>query len=249
MHDPHVEADDVVNLLRQDPALVARLIRIANSAAYRPSEPVGSLERALAHVGFAEVHRLVGAVAAQQMADMHFVAYAVDGAQLRFNSLFVAVLMEELAKFAGERPRTCYTVGLLRTLGIMALERLEPADAEVPHFSASGETELATWEQRRWGLTNGEAAERILQHWGFPHESASAIRHHYQPGQRHNPLIHLLQLAATAAADRYSAIPGEAGYWKPGTETLTRAGLTQKTFHAAAERAQVKFDQLHIAVA
>jgi len=248
LNDRNVEADDVVNLLRQDPALVARLIRISNSAAYSPSEPVGSLERALAHVGFAEVHRLVGAVAAEQLADLKFSAYPVDGSTLRLHALYVAVLMEELAKFAGERPRSCYTIGLLRTIGLMALERLPRPESGVPPFAASGETVLGLWEKRRWGITSAEAGEQILNHWKFPRESVAAIRYHYEPGQRHNPLIYLLVIAVAAAAERRHGLPGEDGYWMVNTDTLVRAGLTQKTLSAACERAQEKFDHLHIAI-
>jgi HD-like signal output (HDOD) protein len=46
MHNPDVEAGEVVALLRQDPPLVAQIVRMANSAAYAPAQPVGSLERA-----------------------------------------------------------------------------------------------------------------------------------------------------------------------------------------------------------
>lgn len=248
MHDSHSDADDVVALLRQDPPLVAQIIRMANSAAYAPSEPVGSLERAVAFVGFAEVHRLVGVVAAAQLADQAMRLYPIDGAHLRLNTLFVAVLMEELAKPAHETPRNCYTVGLLRTIGMMALERLAPADAGFPAFRESGETSLDVWEQKHWGITNVEAAEKILLHWRLPHETVTAIRHHYRPAGKHNPIIHLLKLAATAAADRFHGIPGEESYWQITPENFSKAGISPLDFQFACEKAQRKYEQLKIAV-
>ena len=129
MHDPKVEADEVVALLRQDPPLVAQIIRMANSAAYAPREPIGSLERAVAQVGFAEAHRLVGIVAAAQLAETRLSLYPLDPGKLRINALLVALVMEELAKWTHERPHSCYTVGLLRTIGMMALDRVPPAGA------------------------------------------------------------------------------------------------------------------------
>jgi HD-like signal output (HDOD) protein len=248
MHHPHTGSDDIVALLRQDLPLVAQIIRMANSAAYAPAEPVGSLERALAVVGFAEVHRLVGVVAAAQLADQTMRLYPVDGAKLRLNSLFVAVLMEELARPAGERPRSCYTVGLLRTIGMMALERLAAPGAGIPPFRESGETVLTAWEQKHWGLTNMEAAEKILRHWRLPPATTVAIRHHCQPAGRHHPIIHLLTLAAAAAADRFYGIPGEETYWRLTPENFTKAGLDERGYHAACEQAQRKYEQLRIAV-
>ena len=242
--NPNVQAEEVVAVLRQDPQLVSQILRMANSAAYAPAEPVGSLDRALAFIGFAEVHRLVGVVAAGQLADQRMRLYPLNGAHLRKNALFVAVLMEELAKFAGERPRNCYTVGLLRTIGMMALERLAPPDSGIPPFLESGDTELDAWEQRHWGTINVEAAEKILLHWRLPHETVTAIRHHYRPAGRHNPITHLLKLAAGAAADRFNSIPGEESYWVITPENFTKAGIEPLDFTLACEKAQRKFEQL-----
>src|SRR6218665_1963586 len=61
VNDPATDATEVTDLLKQDPSLAARIIRMANSAAYGRSEPVSSVEGAVTCVGFAEVHRLVGA--------------------------------------------------------------------------------------------------------------------------------------------------------------------------------------------
>ena len=69
IRDPRTDAADVIALLRQDASLVARIIRMANSVAYARAEPAGSIEEAVAGVGFREVHRLVGAVAATQLHD------------------------------------------------------------------------------------------------------------------------------------------------------------------------------------
>lgn len=248
MNDPAAEAKDIVGLLRRDPPLVAQVIRISNSAAYCPREPIGSLERAIAFVGFAEVHRLVGVVANAQLSEQRLRLYPFNAAHLRQNTLFVALLMEEMAKPAGERPRSCYTVGLLRTIGMMALERLAHDDRQIPPFRESGAAALDVWEQRHWGITNVEAAEKILLHWRLPHETVTAIRHHYEPAGKHNPIIHLLKLAATAASDRFGGLPGEQGYWHVTPDNLAKAGITERDFQIACERSQRKFDQLKAAV-
>lgn len=248
MNDPRADVDEVVALLKQDPPLIAQILRMANSAAYAPAQKIAYLEQALAMIGFAEVHRLVGVVAAQQLTEQRMRFYPIDGTQLRLNTLFVAVLMEELAKFAHESPRRCYTVGLLRPMGMMALERWAATQPDIVPFADSGHSRIGDWELEQFGLTNVEVAEKILLHWKLPHETVIAIRHHYDPGVRHNPIIHLLMLAATGAAERFSGIPGEMPYWTPGPSNLTRAGLGPKRLLMASERAQRKYEQLRIAV-
>jgi HD-like signal output (HDOD) protein len=239
-----VDSSEVIALLRQDPSLVAQIIRMANSVAYAPTEPVGSIERALASVGFVEAHRMAGVVAARQLAGWNFALYPFNGNKLQQNALYVAVIMEELARETGEKTRSCYTVGLLRTIGMMMLERLAGPDSAIPPFATSGETVLDVWERKHWGTTNVEVAEQVLLRWRLPHETVSAIRHHYRPANRHNPVLHLLTLAATSAADRFFGIPGEESYWTLKSENFIKAGLTELKYLRACERAQRTFDRL-----
>lgn len=248
IRNPKVDSREITTLLRQDPALVARLIRIANSAVYARAEPAGSLEEALACIGFQEMHRLVGAVAAAQLADQQLKLYGIAGETLRANSLFVAVIMEALAEETGEEPRGAYTVGLLRSIGKMALDRAARGSDDYPAFGANGETAYDEWEKQHWGMDNCAAAEVILKHWRLPHETVIAVQHHYHPAGRHNPIIHLLYLAANSAHDRLFGLPGESGYWQPKPENFVKAGISERDFLVTCERAQRTFQRLHSAL-
>lgn len=244
---PFVNTHEIVARLRQDAGLVSRLIAVANSAVYARAEPAGSIEEAVTAIGFREVHRLVGAIASRQLGDQPLELHGIGGARLRENALFVAVVMEELAEETGEEPRACYTVGLLRSIGKMALDRVARG-GEIPPFGVSGETELAAWERKYWGVDNCRVAELILKNWRLPHETVIAIQHHYFPTGRHNPVIHLLALAAAAAQDRYFGLPGEESYLQVTPENFARAGITARGYQLACERAQRTFDRLHAAV-
>src|SRR4051812_22748401 len=118
------ELEDITGLLKRDPALTARVIRISNSAAYNTGSPFASLEDALARVGLTEVYRLTGFAAIAQISDQHLGRYGVTGAQLRENSLLTALVMEALARLADVDSRAAYTAGLLRSVGKIALDRL-----------------------------------------------------------------------------------------------------------------------------
>ncbi|AOS43159.1 HDOD domain protein [Lacunisphaera limnophila] len=249
IHDPGTDARDVTDLLKQDPALAARLIRMANSAVYARSEPVSSTEGAVSCIGFEEVHRLVGALAATQLAEQRLDLHGIDGARLRKISLFTAVLMEELATPAGESRRRCYTVGLLRSVGMMALEIIGRRHGRVPPFNPGSGQPVHEWEKCHWGIDNCEAAEIILKDWRLPHETVIAIRHHYLPDGYHNPIIHLLALAAGSAADRYQGIAGEENYWRSTPENFRKAGLPMRDFQLASEKAQQTFQRLEAALA
>lgn len=249
LQDPAAEEKQVLGLLRRDASLVAGIVRLANSAAYSPHSPIGSLERAVAFVGFAEVHRLVGVVASAQMAERAIRFYPMEGRRLRQHTLFTAVLVEELAVAAREHhPRSCYTAGLLRLIGVLVLENLGHEDPRVRPFRGSGVATLEEWERRNWNLTSAEVAEMVLRHWGMPHETIGAVRHHAAPGARHNPVIHLLRLAVAGANDRLGTVTGMEEAWPLAPENFTRAGVSDRRYLQACARAQEKFALLSTAL-
>jgi len=249
VNDPATDATEVTDLLKQDPSLAARIIRMANSAAYGRAEPVSSVEGAVTCVGFAEVHRLVGALAVTQLAEKPLEHYRLEPQRLREVSLFTAVLMEELAHYAGENPRRCYTLGLLRSVGIMALQILaRQPGRQIPPFDSGTGQPLDEWEKTHWGIDNCEAAEVILREWRLPAETVSAVRHHYRPDGKQNPVIHLLALAAGAAYDRYQGLPGEEFYWNANHENFRMAGIDLKAFQLAGEKTQKTFARLEAAL-
>lgn len=249
VNDPNTDASDVTELLKQDPAIAARLIRIANSAVYARSVPVSSTEGAVSCIGFDEVHRLVGALASTQLMEHQLPLHGITTTRLRNISLFTAIMMEDLAVPARESRRRCYTIGLLRSIGIMALEIIGCRHNQVPPFNPGTGQPLDEWEKCHWGLDNCEAAEVILKEWRMPHETALAVRHHYRPGNMHNPMIHLLALAAGSASDRFQGIDGEESYWHPTADTFRKAGLDVRDFQLASERAQETFQRLESALA
>lgn len=248
VNNPDTESSEVTDLLKQDPALAARIIRMANSAAYGRSVPAASIDDAVACVGFAEVHRLVGVLAATQLAEKPLEHYGLAGDRVRRVSLFTAVLMEELCKFAGESQRRCYTVGLLRSVGIMALQILARKHGHIPPYQPGIGQPLDEWERIHWGMDNTEAAEVILRDWRLPHETVSAVRHHYKPEGKHSPIIHLLSLACSAAYDRFEGIPGEEDYWKTTPENFRKAGIELRDLQIAGEKAQRIFQRLEAAM-
>jgi len=244
---PETDANEVVALLRRDTSLVSRVLRMANSAAYARVEPIGAIEDAVVAVGFGEVHRLVGALASEQLSDKPLALHGVSAARYRENSLFVATLMEELAAPARLDAHACYTTGLLRTLGEVVLEQAAQHEGvQLTSLAASGEPRLEAWQRRNWGVDGWQATAIVLRHWQFPEEIVVAIEYHGHPEDRPEPIVHLLQIAAACAAkDRY-ALPGECP--RMDAETLTRAGLTMEQCRRAVERAERTFMRLRASV-
>jgi len=245
LKNPDVELGDVARQLKRDPSLTARLIKLGNSAAFAQAEPVASVEVAVSLAGFQEVHRLVGVALLEQFGENGLVAYGVPSRRLRENSLFTALLMEELAKPAGEDPRTAYTIGLLRSIGKLGLDRVARTHAPDARFAPEAEAlGLAFWERAVFGMTNGEAATTIMNAWRFPHETVKSIGEHYAPAGRHLPFTHLLNLAANMADKIGYGLPGETCYWLDTDEVYRKAGVKMREAKPFIDRAHLVFDRL-----
>ncbi|MBA4136834.1 MAG: hypothetical protein C0518_05910 [Opitutus sp.] len=247
VREPSTDAREVVALLRRDSALVSRVLRMANSAAYARAEPIGAIEDAVVAIGFGEVHRLVGALASVQLSDEPLHLHGVSGIAYRSNALFTATLMEELGARANLDAHACYTVGLLRSLGKLVLERAaKREEAPIPSFAASGETDVAAWERKNWGTDSWHVTASVLHHWQLPADIVLAIEHHENAAERPEPVVHLLTIAAAVAARDGYGLPGE--HPKYDDATLAAAQLSEGQFRSALERAEETFKRMRASV-
>lgn len=247
VRDPETDAADVVALLRRDAALVSRLLRMANSAAYGRAVPIASIEDAVVAIGFGEVHRLVGALAAVQLTDHPLALYGISAPSYRANALFTATLMEELGGHAGLDRQACYTTGLLRSIGKVVLDRAALREAApVPPYSAGGACRVAEWERRHWGTDSWSVAAHILRHWQLPAEVVVAIEHHDDPAGREEPVVHLLHLAAAVAARDGYGLPGEQPQAVAGT--MAAARISEAHFSSGVQRAEETFKRLRASI-
>jgi HD-like signal output (HDOD) protein len=231
-----VPLTEITALLRRDPALTARLIAMANSAAYARAEPATSLEDAVACVGYREVHRLVGAIAAQQLGNEDLGFYGIESRRFRENALFVALVMEELADATGLEPRQAYTTGLLRSVGKVTLDRHAARADGVVALNPDTQT-VTEWEEANFGFNNAEVAARILGVWRFPDETVEGVRHHYAPAADGPALSHLLNVCSGAADLRGFGLRGEESYWQFTSDNFSRTGVDEGKLVWAGERA------------
>ena len=238
---------EVTDLLRRDSGLTTRIIRVANSSVYNKGLPSGSLEEALARVGFKEVYRLTGFAAIAQMSDQKLPLYGISGSTLRENSLLTALLMETLAPEAGIDPRLAYTAGLLRSTGKIALDRMMRNDAAGAGFEFDP-APLADREYRVLGLNNCEASAMILGEWNFPGNMVAGIRDHYVLVESAGPLANLLNLAAGEAERSGHALTGESDYWTVTPDKLAAAQVSAEQLSAASAKANAAIETLRSVV-
>jgi HD-like signal output (HDOD) protein len=251
LRDPNASFDDVTELLQRDSGLTARIIRIANGVVYNKGEPVATLDEALGRVGFEEVFRLTSLASIAGLVNFQLRFYGVTAQRLRENSVFTAVVMEELAPFVGAEARLSYTAGLLRSVGKIALDVTAQRDLRFVRPPAMSPLGLLAWEQELFGPTNPEVAAALLRAWRLPFEVYVPIRDHCLHGLAVDPLpmAKQLNLAAGLVEEAGGGLPGEAAFWaEPRARLLEEFKLTAEMLARIGVRATARFDKLRAAL-
>jgi HD-like signal output (HDOD) protein len=244
LQDVNSELDQIAGLLRRDAALAARIVRISNSAMFGGAGQIASIEEAVNRVGFSEILKLVGTATAARFAERALDYYDIGAQRLRDNMLYGAFAAEALARAAGADARAAYTAGLLRTLGLMVLDRACRGQLNATQRYATGRwPNYSAWEGSIFGVDNCEVAGLILDEWRFPAELSRAIRAHYlaRAGDSERPLAVLLNVANGLAGRFGRCFPGEASWWEITPGKLRAAGLTEGDLDDAATAAEGAF--------
>jgi HD-like signal output (HDOD) protein len=238
-----VDLDEIVKLIRLDPALTFHVVRLSNSVIFGLREPTDSVEGAVGRVGFREIFRLVGLAATHQMCQHDLGIYRLRASRLWENAVATAAAAEVLAIPAGCEPGLAYTAGLLRGVGRvildgMAQRQVYPGEAEWPV--------VADWEKKTFGITSAEVTASLLLHWHFPVEVVTAVLGHHDPFAcpESNVNACVLNLACGVAARFGLDLPGETPHWAPTPAKLTLANVTEATLADCAARARDHYTAL-----
>lgn len=245
LRDVNSELSDIGALLRCDVALAAKVVRISNSPVFGGGRSISSPDEAVNLVGFSEILKLVGTATAGRLSESSLQCYDIGATLLRNNMLYGAFAAEALARPAGIDPRLAYSAGLLRSVGLMVLDRVGRGDAATaPLYSPSRWPDYPTWERCVFGITSCEVTAILLEEWQFPADVSDAIRTHYitQPQDQERPLAVLLNVANGMAQRVSRSFRGEDSLWEITPEKLSAAGLSVADFEPAIMATEESFD-------
>ncbi|WP_225042609.1 HDOD domain-containing protein [Xanthomonas campestris] len=172
VNDPDASGRGIAAIIAQDPALAANLLRIANSALYRPQGgPLESLERAVVHIGTEGVRQIVAAAVMQPVLSLEGGLYARLPAAVWDYALRTATAAAAYVRERGGDTLSAQLAGLLQGLGAVVILRvLRDAYAEQPSVPYSLEV-AATLVDRH----TATVAKTIATAWELPAQLGTAL--------------------------------------------------------------------------
>lgn len=226
-------AADLHRVIKADPALSARLLKLVNSAYYGLPGTVASLEKAVILLGVTAVKNLAIAASIEQLFRQVRIKGPFSGRDLWLHCLGVAAA----ARTLGERMNLTrldevFMAGLMHDLGLLAAAQVEPQD-----FGKVIETCMAS--SQRWdvveveilGIGHGTAGARLAERWHFPGDLVAMISGHHSwtaEGGRGNELARTIYLADTLSGHLHDGFRLTAHHQITEPEMLENTGLRQE---------------------
>ena len=201
--DPKSGAADVARVIETDPALAARVMRLANSPYYGSPRRVSSTRHATVMLGFDTVRGLAVSAACSLLDGR--AELGPDG--FWRHAIATASAASVIARRVGLPTADAFSVGLLHDLGAVLLHRRD-ATAFAAATAAPSVTEQVAAELRAFGATHADEGAAALDAWGFPAPFVEAVAlHQHGVEEPRHALGRILRVAEAVALER-APMPG-----------------------------------------
>ncbi len=197
LEDPNSSLDDLVELIRLERSLAAKVIHMANSAAY-VGEPCDSIDQAVQRLGYTVVQDAAMALMAIEVFPGPLRLYGYPPQIIWRHSLAMACAMRELARLRQEDTGKAYALGLLHNIGMVLIDHwVMQRQPEARLERQDWPDEWQSAELRLMGFDHAEATAEVMQTLNFPAPMVEAARFQCRPEGARNAyrMAALMQMA------------------------------------------------------
>ncbi len=170
--------NDLADVLLHDPAMTAKVLRMANSPYFGMPNKVGSMSQAVMTLGSKVITALALSSSVYDMTGKW--ASSVDRTRFWRHSLCVAITARRIAETVKiGYPEEAFIGGLLHDIGILILESSFPDKYSKIWKKVSMGEKLETLEENVWGTNHARVGQFLLQQWHLPEIISSAVGAHH----------------------------------------------------------------------
>jgi HD-like signal output (HDOD) protein len=248
--DPDIDARQVATLIGREPALYARVLRVANSAFYGRSRSVTTIERALLLLGLDAVRGIAAAACLDRTVLRGGEHAALDLRAVVRHSQATAAAAESLARLQHRALASeAFIAGLLHNLGIAVQMHLDPAGirAMVERRRHGDTRDMSVLEAEQACVGHEECVAVIFEEWRLPEPLIMSTRHHHDPLAAPEPyreLAALISLGGTLALANGSAYALDPAPVAPNPAALASLGLSDEMLADVAATLPERIAQL-----
>ncbi len=244
--DGNTATEEVVEMVRLDPGIAARVLQFGNSAYFSHGLRCYTVDEAIHRVGYDQIYELVTAAVASQVLVRPLVAYNLEADDLWANSIACALAAESIAEQTNADRNIAYTVGLLHSIGMVVIDEWALRQQRPLRFAAHTlPLEACEAERAALGFHQAEAGATLLRSWDFPPAMSEPVRWQYLPNGTavHFPLAALLHVAKWL---RTTVLYPALNPARPHATLLTRLKLTNAQLDRLVTITAAKFKRIRV---
>ncbi|MEE8260369.1 MAG: HDOD domain-containing protein [Nitrospinaceae bacterium] len=245
LDDPNTSFEDLAAIIRTDPAMSARLLKIVNSAFYGFDEKVDTLTHALNIIGTEQLTDL--ALAA--IVTSKFKGIPRDLINMEtfwMHSIGCGIASRKIAKrMSGVEAEKMYLGGMLHDIGSLIIFKESPEDAKkiLLRCKESGEN-LFKVEKEILGYDHAEVGALLLTEWKLADRLAEMVKYHHQPANAGDYLKETCILARADALvyEMKIGYSGEPGVPELDPKVLEMTPISDEEINELKEEIAVQVD-------
>jgi len=182
LDDPNSSFEDLADIVKTDPALSARLLKIVNSAFYGFAEKVDTLTHALNIVGTDQLTDL--ALAAIVTSKFQGIPRDLINMEMFWmHCVGCGIASRKIAeRMPGVESEKMYLGGMLHDIGSLIIFKESPEDAKkiLLRCKENGEN-LFKVEKEVLGYDHAEVGALLLTEWKLPQRLVEVVKYHHAP--------------------------------------------------------------------
>ncbi len=237
VRNPEYSLDALVAVVRTDPALTTRILKLCNSSLFGLAQQITSVSDAVAYLGSRNLVKLVlVSCTASYFKNLPQNAYA-DPNLLWHQTLACSTACQTLAERCGHgQPATAFTAGILHNVGRIAM--VQVVDPETLATAArqlmDPKANPLEVERKVIGLDHAAASGIVTESWNLPMELRRAARNHHDLSHvaTDDDLTALLHVADELVMSMGIGDPQPERSHEPNGAAMQRLGLTGSDFAA-----------------
>jgi putative nucleotidyltransferase with HDIG domain len=181
--NPDFSASALSNLIMNDPALTAKILKTVNSPFYGIQQEVGSVKQAVVLLGSDEIVDMAFGMAASEVFDIESYPGVINPKALWQHSLCTALISQYLCKQTKELNNMgAFTAGLLHDVGKIFFVKNFPELYQKIHTTQEQHSlPLYDLEEDTLGANHAAVGGYLVSKWNLPQSLIQATGFHHQP--------------------------------------------------------------------
>lgn len=177
--------EDLGEIVKKDPDLTARLLRLANSTFYGFPKGVETVAEALSLVGIQQMKQLLTGSSVLE----YFQSIPRSTVNMRSfweHSIACGLAAKVIAtQRRAPDPELYFVSGLIHDIGrlVFYLQMPEESVKVLEAYQANNDKHLFEFEKEHYGYEHGEVAGELLKKWDFPNSLVHAVTYHHTPNK------------------------------------------------------------------